>query len=254
MSDPVGGPPTDPTALAARIDALRQDIADLEAQALALLASNAALEDFAYAATHDLQSPLRAMAHFATWIEEDLPLAAPDALRALASEVRIQVEAMSALQERLLAYARISGHRQAIERVMPAELVTTAWASLAPGPQFSLVVDAETDMVPLAAAPLRTVLSHLLANAVRHHDRPEGQVRVVLKVAGGWLTIEVTDDGPGLPADAGAHIFCPAPEGPGMGLAMARRHAEHACGHVDRVPGSGRGATFQVRWPLCDLG
>ncbi len=80
---------------------------ELEQQKHELERSNAALEQFAYAASHDLQSPLRAIAHLAAWIDEDVRATASaetmDNLKLLNGRVaRLQM-----LISGLLAYARI---------------------------------------------------------------------------------------------------------------------------------------------------
>jgi len=256
-----------------RLLTLQRQRHELEARAQVLERANAALEDFAYAASHDLQAPLRAITHFATWIEEDLPAEASDAVRMYVSRLHDRVERMTCLQEKLLDYARIHGQRPEIEAVEPGALVRDVWSLVMPPGGFTLVLESAAERCALATEPLRTVLRNLFSNAITHHDAEEGLVTVHVRGLEHRIELDVLDDGPGVPAEEAerifraTHVLRPTDaskeaawgaraalrgegRGTGMGLAIARRHAEHVGGAVYLVPGSGRGAHFRVEWPI----
>lgn len=98
---------------------------------------------------------------------------------------------------------------------------------------------------------LRQILLNLLVNAARH-GRADGTIRLSARPeADGTLTLEVADDGPGVPQGERERIFEPyytrSPGGTGLGLAIVRRLAE-LNGWTVAVSGeSGRGAEFRVR-------
>ncbi|MEZ4471846.1 MAG: HAMP domain-containing sensor histidine kinase [bacterium] len=227
---------------------------ELEGRNLALERAKSALEDFAYAASHDLQAPLRAIAHFAIWIEEDLPAGTPPTVRDHVVQLRDRVDRMTRLQENLLTYAHITRREPARVELDVAALVEDVWTLVSAPDGFSLVVTAPDEpQVEVAEAPLRTVLRNLLANAVGHHDQPGGQVQVAIERAGDGLVIRVEDDGPGVAPERADAIFQPRPSGAsGAGLGIARRHARQVGATVRCVPRAGRGAVFEVRWPLSE--
>ncbi|XVQ07280.1 ATP-binding protein [Spirillospora sp. CA-255316] len=100
------------------------------------------------------------------------------------------------------------------------------------------------------------LLSNLLDNAERHADT---RIEVSVTAAGGEAMVQVTDDGPGIPADEREAVFCrfyrradarrADPSGTGLGLAIARQiaQAHHGSLHIaDRATGT----CMVVRLPL----
>lgn len=108
---------------------------------------------------------------------------------------------------------------------------------------------------------LRLVLHNLIRNAIQH-GRAGGQIEVALALEGPWVALRVTDDGPGIPAEDRERLFerfrrgdSAAPGGSGLGLAIVRRAAQRMGGSarsVDAPPG--KGACFEVRWPVQETG
>src|SRR5262249_28284804 len=89
------------------------------------------------------------------------------------------------------------------------------------------------------AQELAAALGNLLDNAVRYTPAGGG-VRVDLRVADGMASIEVVDEGPGLPEPELARVFerfYRAPgdptEGSGLGLAVVRSIAQRLGGRAD---------------------
>ena len=109
---------------------------------------------------------------------------------------------------------------------------------------------------------LRQVSLNLLDNAVRYG--PQGQnVTITTSSEGDSWTLEVADEGPGIPAEEGERIFAPyyrmkrdaggAVGGTGIGLAVVRRLVEAHRGRVHVVPANGNGASggrFVVVLPI----
>jgi len=109
---------------------------------------------------------------------------------------------------------------------------------------------------------LRQVLLNLLDNAVRYG--PPGQaVTISTTSAEDSWTLEVADEGPGIPVDESERIFAPyyrlkrdaggAVGGTGIGLAVVRRLVEEHGGRVHVAPANGPdtvGARFIVTLPI----
>ncbi|MEL7544469.1 MAG: HAMP domain-containing sensor histidine kinase, partial [Pseudomonadota bacterium] len=122
----------------------------------------------------------------------------------------------------------------------------------------------------LALTPLDIALRNIIANAVRHHDRPTGHIDMTYErvwrdeaTTGSqtWHVIQICDDGPGISSDDRELIFTPLVrlsaaqsnpvDGSGLGLAFVRRAFESVGGHVtveSDAPRT-RGATFVISWP-----
>jgi signal transduction histidine kinase len=114
--------------------------------------------------------------------------------------------------------------------------------------------------VPGNESRLSRLFLNLLLNAaqaVAGDPEKEHFIRVVTRHdTGRNVTVEVTDSGPGIPADYIERVFepffttKPAGEGTGLGLAISRRIVEDIGGTIDVHSVPGRGATFQVVLPV----
>lgn len=98
-------------------------------------------------------------------------------------------------------------------------------------------------------------LQPLVENAVRHglHSSPEsGLLRLVVRAAGPWLEMSVTDDGRGVPSTEVEQRFFA--EGHGVhALALLRRRLQGLFGHafqLDVRSAIGVGTTVSIRIPL----
>jgi signal transduction histidine kinase len=110
-------------------------------------------------------------------------------------------------------------------------------------------VDADRDQ-------LFRVLSNLTRNAMQAIEQQEdagGQIRVGALRTGMRVTIEVSDDGPGVPEKARAHLFqafqgSARKGGTGLGLAVAQELI-NAHGGIIRLRDTAAGATFELEIP-----
>jgi signal transduction histidine kinase len=126
-----------------------------------------------------------------------------------------------------------------------------------------LFVEAEPH-VAVAASPTKVgqVVLNLLINALQalpERPRNENLVTIRVRPGGETVTLDVEDNGSGIPADLVERIFDPffttkAQGGTGLGLAISRKIVEEASGTiaVDSTPG--RGTRFTVTLPAAARG
>ena len=70
----------------------------------------------------------------------------------------------------------------------------------------------------------------------------------------GYVTIDVADNGPGVPGDLADRVFSPffttKPSGSGLGLAIVRKIINAHEGRIEVRPRAEGGVTFSVRLPV----
>jgi signal transduction histidine kinase len=102
--------------------------------------------------------------------------------------------------------------------------------------------------------PLSQVLVNLLMNA-NQATRGEGAIRVTVSTSASSATIEVEDDGPGLPPEVLPKLFTPffttkpPGQGTGLGLAVSRHLLAQFDGKLEAFHGASGGARFVVTLP-----
>jgi signal transduction histidine kinase len=102
---------------------------------------------------------------------------------------------------------------------------------------------------------IQQVLINLLKNAQDAiGDRPDGQIRLVVKTEGERVVITVADNGSGMSADVAERIWEPffstkGDQGTGMGLDVAKSIIEAHGGTIVCQTQSGAGATFTISLP-----
>ncbi|MDP3156463.1 MAG: ATP-binding protein [Archangium sp.] len=99
---------------------------------------------------------------------------------------------------------------------------------------------------------LTQVLVNLLKNAEEAMAGKTGAIHVRVK-KGPEVTLEVEDEGPGIPAALKDRLFEPyvttKPQGTGLGLAIALRICQEHGGRLEAVDGAAGGALFRVSLP-----
>ena len=103
------------------------------------------------------------------------------------------------------------------------------------------------------------VLHNLMSNALRHTDR-DGMIRLVVTAGEAGGQVEISDTGPGIPAEDLARVFdrfhrvdrsrSRATGGSGLGLAIVKQLIETQGGRVWARSREGQGSTFGFALPL----
>jgi len=251
--------PADPDGL---IYAAARDITDemnsqqlIARQAEDLVRSNADLEEFAYAASHDLQAPLRAIAHLANWIRDDVPLDVEPSVRRNLDELGSKVGHMQELIEDLLAYSRVGRTPGHVTSVDVDAMVGEITELLTPPAGFVVACEGPLPTLTAEAPPLHQVLRNLIANAIAHHDGETGRVEIKAVDRVDQWEFQVSDDGPGIPEHDIERVFArfvrldARSEGSGMGLPLVKKIVERGGGKVGVSSEPGKGSTFSFTWP-----
>jgi PAS domain S-box-containing protein len=172
----------------------------LLATAAELARSNKDLEQFAYIASHDLKAPLRAISSLSEWLEEDVGESLTGESRRYMSLLRSRVKRLEALISDLLKYSRAGRVAGEVTEVETKELVEDVVAMLNPAPGFKVTVAENMPVLQTAKTPLAQIFTNLIGNALKHHDRSDGQIRVGCEDRGEFVSFSVCDDGPGIDA------------------------------------------------------
>ena len=222
--------------------------------------SNGELERFACVAAHDLRTPLRTMEHLAEWTIEDAGEELSDTCRENLERLLGRARRLGRLQDDLLVYACAGRADDARAPVDLVGLCAELRELLDPERRFAVEVVAAPAIVEVAATPLRRILMNLLANAMRHHDRDRGRIRIGFRSCPERMTVSVDDDGPGILPEHHDRVFGPferleSPEpveGSGLGLSLVRELVERHGGTVrlDSDPARARGSTFTFELDL----
>ncbi|WP_404789500.1 PAS domain S-box protein [Altericista sp. CCNU0014] len=230
----------------------------LLAQAAALLDDrNQELDRFVHIVSHDLKAPLRAISNLSHWIEEDLEGELSPENQQQMKLLRSRVRRMEAMIDGLLDYARAGRTDASIESVAVDELLHEIVDSIAPPETFE--IDIATGMPALRTKRLllSQVFANLIGNAIKHHERPDGTIRISSRDKGSFYEFAVADDGPGIAPEHHERIFQifqavnprSSPDSSGIGLSIVKKIVETEEGAIRLESEVGKGTTFYFTWP-----
>ncbi len=218
---------------------------------------NNELDQFAYVTSHDLKAPLRAIANLSSWIEEDIGDKLPAENKEQFDLLKNRVLRMEGFINGLLEYSRIGRTYQSSEIVDVALLLADIIDSISPLDQFSIDIVSPMPTLKAKRVPLIQVFSNLIGNAIKHHDRKDGQVQISAIEHDESYEFLIADDGPGIEAAYHDKIFTIFQtlrsrddlESTGIGLSLVKKIVNAEGGAVSVSSEEGEGATFSFIWP-----
>jgi PAS domain S-box-containing protein len=238
--------------------ALRLRAEELERANRALEQSNMELQQFAYVASHDLQTPLRAISGFVELLERRAGAALDESSRDLIRRAADGANRMNALIRDLLEYARVDSRARPFGPIDLGTVVADALvlldASIADS--GATVEYAALPTVVGDRAQLVQLMQNLIGNAVKYHgDRAPRIVVNARPFAEGW-EISVEDNGIGIAPEHREKVFevfrrlhaTKDYPGTGIGLAICRRvvHRHNGEIRISDAPGGGAVFTFTL--------
>lgn len=213
--------------------------------------------NFLMSVSHELRTPLTAIRGHVAALREGV---IDDAAMQQASLGVIGEEAMrlERLVGDVLDLAKLDAHRftvlqEEVDMTHLCERVYAAFAEVARRRAMDYRLDLRADPVIVTDGDrVLQIISNVLSNAFRW--TPEGgRVELSLSEDGGWVSVVVTDSGPGITAEERERIFRPFWSrdggGTGLGLAIARELAVALGGGIDVRSEPGLGSRFELVLP-----
>jgi len=223
--------------------------------------SNAALEQFAYVASHDLQEPLRTMSSYAELLTRRYTGKFDSEADRFLGFIVNASQRMSSLIHDLLEYARATTEEErptsiSLDEDLEAALthltqaIEESGASITHDPMPTIEVD-RGQMVRL--------FQNLIGNALKYRKPDQApQIHVTAEQANREWIIAIQDKGIGFDPQFASTIFAPfkrlhqpdAFPGTGVGLAICRRIVEAHGGRIWAESQPGEGAIFRFTLPV----
>jgi two-component system sensor histidine kinase PilS (NtrC family) len=200
---------------------------------------------------HEVRNPLSAINQAAQLLEED-GVVAPEGARLLAM-IRNNAKRIDRIVGEVLQLNRRDRQQPDVIRLgeflraLAEEIVQAE--NMPPG---SVVIDMPDVLeIVFDRGHLNQIVWNLIRNAWQHCRKMEGSIRVVARPGymGDAIICELSDDGPGIPAELRPQIFEPffttRPGGTGLGLYIARELADANGAALELLP-KGPGAHFRM--------
>ncbi|HJW27503.1 MAG TPA: ATP-binding protein [Rhodocyclaceae bacterium] len=226
----------------------------------ALLRSNLELQQFAYIAAHDLQTPLRSISGFAQLLHKEyaghLDGNADDLIRRVVDNAL----RMRTLIQDLLVYSRIDSLGRPLRPVSLDHLFGEVVAALEPRIS-ELRAEVTRDELPVVLgdrSQLAQVLHNLVDNGLKYHGSDPPRVHVGAEPQGEEWVVSVRDNGIGIAPRHHRRIFDifrrlhtqQAYPGTGIGLALCRKVVERHGGRIWVESEPGKGSVFRFTLPI----
>ncbi|WP_245233449.1 ATP-binding protein [Paenibacillus maysiensis] len=150
------------------------------------------------------------------------------------------------LPDSVIASLLIGKKKQALEKgIVLHSHISGAFSSLPPAPEWRL----------LAAMSGNLLDNAMEAAAIRFSSRPDGQVWFRLEETAEGITVEVADNGPGIPEAIQEKLFVKGAStkteaGHGYGLALVQEYVDQMGSSIEVHERVGGGTVFKIRIPL----
>jgi two-component system nitrogen regulation sensor histidine kinase GlnL len=229
----------------------------------------AALGEMAAAIAHEVKNPLAGIEVMAGILKRQL--ADSEDAQSILRDIIKEAKMANAIVLEVLDFVRPI--RLQLERVALPDVVRDAISmaeSHVPRGDVQVLVTIPEDLAPIQGDPhqLRQLFTNLLTNAfealggrgtvnlIATQLAPEEEITVGAEPHHGipLVQVEVSDDGPGVPADVMDRIFSPffttKPQGSGLGLAIVRKIVDAHDGRIDVSLRQQGGTRFRVTLPI----
>ena len=219
---------------------------------------NADLEQFAYAASHDLQEPLRTISLYSKMLAKGYRGTLDKEADQYLDFIETAAHHMSRLLEDLLIYAKLPLQLRDVEAVDLNELLeeTLFLCQATVEESKAMVTHDDLPVVRGKAMHLSLVMQNLLSNALKYRGSKAPQIHVSAgRGTDSWL-ISVRDNGIGFDQSHADQVFGlfkrldkSATPGSGLGLAICKRVVETHGGRIWAESKANVGSTFYFSIP-----
>jgi hypothetical protein len=226
----------------------------------ALSTSNEALRQFAWAASHDLQEPIRTVRAYAQWLSEAVNGRLAERERGMLAIIEDHASRLNQLLGALRQYIHVSESGQ--QEWAPVDCNAVVAASVATLQTMVQETGASVDWSSLPIVPsieilLLQVFQNLISNAIKYRSSERVPLVKITSAAtkAGW-TFSVIDNGIGIDAKYSEYIFgvfrrlhTVEHSGTGIGLSICKAAVERLGGRIWVESNPGHGSVFNFTLP-----
>ena len=225
-----------------------------------LARSNSDLEQFAYAASHDLQEPLRTITAYLGLVKERYGDRLDDTAHEFMDFAIDGAERMERLITDLLEYSRVGTQGRELEPVNCSRIMDSVLESLteAINRQKARVECSPLPIVNGDEAQLARLFQNLVGNALKFTGDTVPRIQIWAELQGTDWVFSVKDNGIGIAPDYQERIFGMFARlhsrteysGTGIGLALCSKIAQRHGGRIWVESEVGSGSTFRFNIPV----
>lgn len=248
----------------------------LERKTKELERSNTNLEDFAYAASHDLKEPIRKIHIFSDLLKQKLAGILTNDTQMIFDRMQLATERMQLLVDDLLEYSHVNkgiGLWETVDLNKKVQLVLTD-LEVSIAEKNAIITVGELPIIKGHRRQLQQLFQNLISNSLKYikpDQRPE--ITITSEIINGtelplqisslerqkkYYLIKVVDNGIGFqPGDSERifHVFQRLHgnaeyKGTGIGLSIVRKVVQNHGGYITADGEPGKGATFKVYLPI----
>ncbi len=235
-----------------------QDITERKHDQMALSESNQELNEYAYALTHNLKAPFRAVQNYAGFLTEDLADRLEDEPKQYLEGIKKAIIQAADQFADLESLYRVRNYPVDSEAFELAELLHEMQAIFQNDSGREIVIAPKLLILNCCKFLLRQTLLNLIENGFKYNRSDIKKVEVGWQPgAGTRFEIFVRDNGIGIEPKYNDHIFGIFKrlhtnreyEGSGIGLAIVKRAVQNIDGEIRVESAVGKGSTFYVNLP-----
>jgi signal transduction histidine kinase len=222
-------------------------------------------DDFMSSVTHELRTPLTSIRALSELMLDDPEMETAQRQQFLGIVVS-ETERLSRLVNQVLDMAKIeSGHAEwhnaelDLVALVRQSIQTTSELLREKGARIGLAAPEGPVVVRADADRLTQVMLNLISNAAKFVPKGEGRIDVRMATTAEGVTVEVQDNGSGVPPEQQQLVFekfrqggdsLNRPQGTGLGLPISRQIVEHFGGRMWLRSAPGQGACFGFYLPF----
>ena len=226
-------------------------LSELEKSAIKLAQNEreSAWKEMAKQVAHEIKNPLTPMRLNVQFLERSLKVDNPEKLKAFTNAMLDQIDTLSSIAESFSRFANLPELK--MERLDIADI---CMRTISLHPDSNILFDNQLSTITFVNADrdqMVRVLNNLIKNAQQAiPDNRTPEIALILKEHDGTVSLEVKDNGVGIPKEQLESIFEPSfttkSKGMGLGLSMVRNILKGIGGEVAVVSEINKGASFII--------
>lgn len=218
--------------------------------------SNVELENYAFMASHDLQSPLKTAKAFLALFNKSLNQQLSDRQHLFMDNINKSINHMEGLIKSLLNYSLVSTNNTSFTDIKVDELLGNSILSLnatISEKQANIEVEKMPEFIKGDESRLQQLFQNLIANALKFIDENTiPQIKISCEDLQDYWKFYISDNGIGISEENCDRIFSlfnrlhntKQYKGNGIGLTMCKKIVEQHLGEINVYSEEGEGSTF----------